>query len=98
MITARDLIADPLGCYPQATVACFDPTTGELPRRELDAARTVEFLERLGAAGAPAVLIAASTGHGHVRTVPELEAWFVVASQAHLPNTTKMALLRPEDG
>ena len=98
MTTARDLIADPLTNYPAATVACFDPTIGELPRRELNAQRTVEFLERLGEAGTPAVLIAASTGHGHVRTVPELESWFVVASQAKLPNTLKMALLRPEDG
>ncbi len=98
MITSRELIADPLAHYPAATVACFDPTIGELPRRELNAQRTVEFLERLGAAGAPAVLIAASTGQGHLRTVTELESWFVVASQAKLPNTMKMALLRPEDG
>ena len=30
----------------------------------------------------PAVLIAASTGHGHVRTVPELEQWYRVAARA----------------
>lgn len=98
MLTSHEILTDPIGNYPAATVACFDPTIGDLPRRELDAARTVQFLERLGQAGTPAVLIAASTGHGHVRTVPELEAWFVVAAEAELPNTTRMALLRPEDG
>jgi dihydrodipicolinate synthase/N-acetylneuraminate lyase len=92
------LLADPIGNYPAATVACFDPTTGDLPRRKLDAPRTALFLERLAAAGAPAVLIAASTGHGHARTVPELEEWFRVAARAKLGNTVLTALLRPEDG
>src|SRR5262249_22046250 len=92
------LIADPIANYPAATVACFDPTTGELPRRKLDEARTVAFLEKLAAAGAPALLIAASTGHGHLRTVEELAQWFRVASCARLGNTVLTALLRPEDG
>ncbi len=92
------LIADPIGNYPAATVACFDPTTGDLPRRRLDACRTVNFLERLAAAGAPAVLIAASTGHGHLRTIEELDEWFRVAASAKLANTVLAALLRPEDG
>jgi dihydrodipicolinate synthase/N-acetylneuraminate lyase len=92
------LLADPIAHYPAATVACFDPTTGELPRRRLDAARTVAFLERLAAAGAPAVLIGASTGHGHLRTVEELEEWFRVAATAQLGGTVLTALLRPEDG
>lgn len=96
--TTIDLLADPVGCYPAATVACFDPTTGELPRRKLDVPRTKRFLEALAAAGAPAVLIAASTGHGHVRTVAELEEWFRVAAEAKLGGTMLSALLRPEDG
>jgi len=91
------LLADPVASYPSATVACFDPTTGELPRRRLDAGRTVAFLERLAGAGAPAVLIAASTGHGHLRTVAELEEWFRVAAAAKLDSTVLTALLRPED-
>ena len=77
----ESLLADPIANYPAATVACFDPTTGDLPRRALDEARTVAFLEKLGDAGAPAVLIAASTGHGHARTVEELEQWFRVAAR-----------------
>lgn len=93
-----ELLADPIGRYPTATVASFDPTTGNLPRRQLDRRRTIAFLEKLAAAGAPAVLIAASTGHGHVRTVDELAEWFAVAAEAKLGTTTKIALLRPEDG
>src|SRR5215207_9194222 len=96
--TANELLRDPVGSYPAATVACFDPTTGDLPRRELDMPRTKRFLEALAAAGAPAVLIAASTGHGHVRTVAELEEWFRVAAEATLRGTMLSALLRPEDG
>ena len=37
-----ELVDDPIGRYPAATVACFDPTRGELPRRVLDEHRTVE--------------------------------------------------------
>jgi dihydrodipicolinate synthase/N-acetylneuraminate lyase len=92
------LLADPIGNYPAATVACFDPTTGDLPRRRLDAPRTIAFLDRLAAAGVPALLIAASTGHGHLRTVEELEEWFRVAARASLASTVLTALLRPEDG
>jgi dihydrodipicolinate synthase/N-acetylneuraminate lyase len=95
---ATDLLRDPSATYPAATVACFDPTTGELPRRKLDVPRTKRFLEALSAAGAPAVLIAASTGHGHLRTVAELEDWFRVAAEAKLGGTMLSALLRPEDG
>jgi dihydrodipicolinate synthase/N-acetylneuraminate lyase len=98
MITSQELIRDPIANYPAATVACFDPTTGDLPRRRLDLAKTRVFLERLAAAGAPAVLIAASTGHGHLRTVEELEEWFRAAAAAELRGCLKMALLRPEDG
>ena len=92
------IVRDPIGSYPRATVACFDPTTGDLPRRRLDERRTIAFLEKLALAGAPAVLIAASTGHGHLRTAEELEVWFRVAAQAHLGQTVRTALLRPEDG
>ncbi|MEX2175442.1 MAG: hypothetical protein WD872_13855 [Pirellulaceae bacterium] len=94
----RRLLADPIAYYPQATVACFDPTAGDLPRRRIDAERTVAFLERLAAAGAPALLIAASTGHGHLRTVDELEKWFRIAAGAQLGGAVLTALLRPEDG
>src|SRR5437868_15073139 len=93
-----ELIHDPIGCYPSATVACFDPTTGGLPRRRLDKERAVAYLQRLAEAGAPAVLIAASTGHGHLRTVEELEQWFRVAARAKLGGTMLTSLLRPEDG
>jgi dihydrodipicolinate synthase/N-acetylneuraminate lyase len=92
------LLADPIAHYPAATVACFDPTLGNLPRRQLDEERTVAFLEKLAAAGAPAVLIAASTGHGHLRTVEELDQWYRVAARAKLGDTVLTALLRPEDG
>lgn len=98
MVTASQFIENPLQHFPRATVACFDPTTGDLPRRRLDHQRTIEFLRRLAEAGAPAVLIAASTGQGHLRTVDELEEWFAVAARAPLGATTRMALLRPEDG
>jgi dihydrodipicolinate synthase/N-acetylneuraminate lyase len=96
--TAEYLLTDPIGRYPAATVACFDPTAGNLPRRRLDHARHIAFLERLASAGAAAVLIAASTGQGHLRTAVELEEWFDSAGQANLGPTIKMALLRPEDG
>lgn len=92
------ILENPIDNFPDATVACFDPTTGELPRRTLDGERTIAYLERLAAAGAPALLIGASTGHGHLRTMEELEAWFGVAARAQVGNTILTALLRPEDG
>lgn len=96
--TSAEIIADPIGRYPEATVACFDPTCGELPRRRLDEARTVGFLERLAATGVPAALVASSTGQGHLRTVEELDTWFRCAAKADTGNMALMALLRPEDG
>jgi len=96
--TVEKLLDDPIANYPAATVACFDPTTGDLPRRKLDEARTIAYLEKLAAAGAPALLIAASTGHGHARTVEELQQWFQTAARAKLSSTVLTALLRPEDG
>jgi len=97
-VTSNELIQDPIGCFPKATVACFDPTKGELPRRELDEMRTVQFLARLGQLGVPALLIAASTGHGHLRSVEELELWFRSAASADVGDAIREALLRPEDG
>ncbi|MCW9088132.1 MAG: hypothetical protein OQK54_01190 [Gammaproteobacteria bacterium] len=97
-VSSAELIADPIGRYPHATVACFDPTCGGLPRRSLDEPRTIAFLERLARLGAEGVLIASSTGQGHLRTVAELEAWFHCAARADLAETVPMALLRPEDG
>ncbi|MGF2736268.1 hypothetical protein [Marinobacter sp. DUT-1] len=97
-LSSAELINDPIGCYPQATVACFDPSRGELPRRQLDEVRTQAFLERLAAAGAPAALIASSTGQGHLRTVHELAAWFRCAAEASTRDMLLMGLLRPEDG
>jgi dihydrodipicolinate synthase/N-acetylneuraminate lyase len=96
--TIKRLLADPIEHYPAATVACFDPTTGNLPRRRLDEERTVAYLERLAAVGAPALLIAASTGHGHVRTAEELQHWLQIAASAKLGETMLTGLLRPEDG
>src|SRR5947209_16896178 len=95
---AKHLIEDPIGAFPAATVACFDPTTGDLPRRKPDEQRTVDYLEKLAAAGAPALLIGASTGHGHVRTAQELEQWFRLAARAKCGAGVLTALLRPEDG
>lgn len=97
-LSSAELIKDPIGSYPQATVACFDPTRGELPRRQLDETRTTTFLERLAATGVPAALIASSTGQGHLRTVDELAAWFRCAAKANSREMLLMGLLRPEDG
>ncbi len=97
-VTSSEVVEDPIGRFPRATVACFDPTRGNLPRRNLDERRTTQFLERLGQLDVPAVLIGASTGHGHLRTVSELEAWFRSAARAELGDTVREALLRPEHG
>lgn len=97
-MTCETILANPIRNYPFATVACFDPTIGDLPRRQLDPARNKRFLERLAEAGVPSMLIGASTGHGHIRTIVELAAWFEEAAAADLDGTIKVALLRPEDG
>jgi dihydrodipicolinate synthase/N-acetylneuraminate lyase len=97
-LTSADIIRDPIACYPEATVACFDPTCGELPRRQLDQVRTITYLEKLAAAGVPAALVASSTGQGHLRTVAELETWFRCAARAETAEMLLFALLRPEDG
>ena len=84
--------------YPFATVACFDPTCGDLPRRSLDGPRLAQFLQRLAEAGAESVLIGASTGQGHLRTAEELEEFFRLAADQSLPGVQRMGLIRPEDG
>ncbi len=98
MTTAQSILDNPIVNYPPATVACFDATMGDLPRRQLAPEHNKMFLERLAIAGAPAVLIGASTGHGHLRTVDELDEWFRASAAANLGGAVKMALLRPEDG
>lgn len=84
--------------YPSATVACFDPTHGDLPRRHLDRERLQQFLQKLVLSGAESVLIAASTGQGHLRTTDELREFFDVAAKVSPPALQRMGLLRPEDG
>ncbi|VFN08005.1 MAG: hypothetical protein BECKG1743D_GA0114223_112342 [Candidatus Kentron sp. G] len=68
MKTVNDLIQDPIANYPEATAACFDPTTGDLPRRQFDGERNVQFLEKLAANRVRAVLIASTSGQGQLRT------------------------------
>lgn len=96
--TADQLCRDPLRCFPETTVACFDPTRGALPRRSLDEQRTRALLERYAQAGVAGVLIASSTGQGHLRSPGELAEWFDCAAGAELGEMLPMALLRPEDG
>lgn len=95
---SKNLLKNPIEYYPQATVAAFDPTCGDLPRRQLDETRTRMFLERLAQAGADAALIASSTGQGHLRRVSELERWFRCAASAETGAMRLIGLLRPEDG
>lgn len=94
----QKILRDPIEYYPQATVACFDPTYGDLPRRQLDESRLVQYLEKLADAGAEAVLLGSSTGLGHLRTVEELEQWFIAGARVPLDRLIRTALLRPEDG
>jgi len=69
-----------------------------LPRRNLDVPKLIQYLEKLAKNGAAAVLIAASAGGGHLRTVDELDAWFRATTKAKMGKCVKMGLLRPEDG
>ncbi|HBV62452.1 MAG TPA: hypothetical protein DEF45_05460 [Rhodopirellula sp.] len=55
-------------------------------------------MQKLSVAGAESVLIAASTGQGHLRTVDELREFFDVAAKVSPPILQRMGLLRPEDG
>lgn len=92
------IIDDPIQNYPPATVACFDPMRGSLPRRELDHDLLGRFLARLDRAGADGLLIGASTGQGHLRSGEELSDWFKAAGEANLERAILMGLVRPEDG
>src|SRR5436190_24187774 len=94
----RSLVQDPIGNYPFSTVACFDPTSGQLPRRRLDQRNTERFLGALCApwgespsdsVRADAFLIGASTGQGHLRTVDELADWFRIAAGVRSIAATK---------
>lgn len=96
--TIERLLANPIAEYPQATVAAFDPTTGDLPRRKLDKPLLKRMLSAYGELKIPAVLLAASTGGGHLRTVDELREWFSAASEANVGDMMLTVLLRPEDG
>lgn len=97
-LSAGALIEDPVASFPSATVACLDPTCGPLPRRRLDLARTRALLERLAAEGVPGLLLASSTGQGHLRSPKELAEWIRCAAGAETGDALPMALLRPEDG
>lgn len=96
--TIQRLLSDPIANYPVATVAAFDPTTGDLPRRRLDGSMLQKMLEAYGKLKIPAVLLAASTGAGHLRTVEELREWFAAAAKASVGEMMLTVLLRPEDG
>lgn len=93
----KQIVSDPIRYYPSATVACFDPTDGDLPRRKLDSERTATFMQRLASEAVPAVLIGASTGQGHLRTEVELLEWMKLVQQIDMGGTHRIALLRPED-
>jgi len=97
-ISRAAMLANPIANYPRDTVACFDPVMGNLPRRKLDEAKLVAYLNKVAKNGAGAVLIAASAGGGHLRTVDELNDWFKASAKAKLGKTMKCGLLRPEDG
>lgn len=98
LATISRLLADPLKNYPDATVAAFDPTTGDLPRRKLDHSLLQKMLGQYGQLQIPAVLLAASTGAGHLRTPTELSEWFAAAQKADVGAMLLTVLLRPEDG
>ncbi|MDZ7811212.1 MAG: hypothetical protein U5L11_15715 [Arhodomonas sp.] len=51
------------------------------------------FLERLAERGVEGLLIASSTGQGHLRTVEELAEWFECAATARIAEAVPMALL-----
>jgi hypothetical protein len=94
---AAHILANIIENYPRDTVACFDPVKGNLPRRKLDEDKLIAYLEKLAKNGAGALLIAASAGGGHLRTVDELDAWFRATCKAKIGKCVKMGLLRPED-
>ncbi len=91
------IVSDPVRNMPSWTVALFDPTTGDLPRRKLDIEGTVRYARAISNAGAPGVLVAASTGWGHKRNLDEHRETLEVYGKAELGSTIKQALIRIED-
>jgi hypothetical protein len=95
--TREKIISDPIKNVPAWTVAAFDPTTGELPRRQLDKKGIRIYLQALARVGAPGVLLASSTGWGHARTWEEHVETLIACGQIQLQQCIKQALLRIED-
>lgn len=93
----KSIINHPVENVPAWTVALFDPTTGELPRRKLDEQKSKDYLKAIAQAGAPGVLLAASTGWGHARNFSEHRHTLAVAGEVSLHNCVKQALIRIED-
>ncbi len=91
------IVSDPVKYMPTWTVALFDPTTGELPRRRIDVEGTKQYARAIANAGAPGVLVAASTGWGHKRNLEEHWKTLEIFGQADLGSTIKQALIRIED-
>lgn len=91
------LISDPINNVPAWTVAALDPTTGNLPRRQLDESGLLHYLQALEKAVAQGVLLAASTGWGHVRTFEEHQHTLLAGGKVPLENCVKQALIRIED-
>jgi dihydrodipicolinate synthase/N-acetylneuraminate lyase len=91
------IVSDPVRYMPTWTVALFDPTTGDLPRRKLDVEGAIKYARAISHAGAPGVLVAASTGWGHKRNLEEHRETLEVYGKADLGSTIKQALIRIED-
>jgi dihydrodipicolinate synthase/N-acetylneuraminate lyase len=95
--TIEQIVADPVKYMPSWTVALFDPTTGDLPRRNLDVEGTLRYAKAISDAGAPGILVAASTGWGHRRNLEEHRETLEVYGKADIGSTIKQALIRIED-
>lgn len=93
----KSIINHPVENVPAWTVALFDPTTGDLPRRKLDEQKSKDYLQAIAKAGAPGVLLAASTGWGHARNFAEHRHTLAVAGELAMENCIKQALIRIED-
>lgn len=95
--TIKSIITHPVEMVPSWTVALFDPTTGDLPRRKLDEDKSKLYMQAIAKAGAPGVLLAASTGWGHARNFVEHRHTLAVGGEAELGPCIKQALIRIED-
>jgi len=95
--TIKSIITHPVEMVPSWTVALFDPTTGELPRRNIDEEKSKLYMQAIAKAGAPGVLLAASTGWGHARNFAEHRHTLAVGGEAALGSCIKQALIRIED-